>query len=260
MFELVNKVAIVTGAGKGIGKAIALGLAEAGASVVLCARSNAEIEANAAEIQGKSGAALALTADTRNVNQVRNLLQETLARFGKVDILVNNAGGGVGALVDILEMPFEDWERSIEQTLNSVFICIKIVGEQMAKQKAGNIINIASIVGMGPYGTLAHYSAAKAGVINLTQNLGVLWARHNIRINAIAPGYIETPLTTGRRFRQPGALESILRRIPLQRLGKPEDTVGAVLYLASDASAYVTGQTIVVSGGLSNLIPADYRD
>jgi 3-oxoacyl-[acyl-carrier protein] reductase len=94
----------------------------------------------------------------------------------------------------------------------------------------------------------------------LTQNLGVLWARHNIRINAIAPGYIETPLTKGRRFRQPGALESILRRIPLQRLGKPEDTVGAVLYLASDASAYVTGQTIVVSGGLSNLIPADYRD
>lgn len=253
MFELTNKVAIVTGGGRGIGRAIALGFAEAGADVVVCARTTAEIEDTAAKIRDKGRRALAILADTRNIDQVTNLLQETLSQFSKVDILVNNTGGGTGGHTGLLRMTFQDWERAIEQNLNSVFICTKIIGEQMVKQKAGNVINISSIVGLGPHGNPTGYSAAKAGIINFTQALAVQWAPYNIRINAIAPGYIETSLIAGRLEREPKFRQSLLKRIPLGRLGKPGDIAGAAIYLASDASAYVTGETIAVSGAIATL-------
>ncbi len=253
MFELTDRVAIVTGGGRGIGRAIALGFADAGADVVVCARTTAEIEDTAAKIRDKGRKALAILADTRNIDQVTNLLQETLSQFRKVDILVNNAGGGTGGARALLQMTFQDWERAIEQNLHGMFICTRIVGEQMVKQRAGNIINISSIVGLGPYGGPTGYSTSKAGIINFTRTLAVHWAPYNIRANAIAPGYIETSLIAGRLERNPKFRRSLLERIPLGRLGKPEDIVGAAIYLASDASAYVTGVTIEVSGAIATL-------
>lgn len=255
MFDLTDRVAIVTGGGRGLGRAIALGFAEAGADVVVCARTTAQIEDTAAKIRDKGRKALAITTDVRNVDQVTNLLHETLAHFSKVDILVNNVGDTpTGTPGDLLQLTFQDWEAYVEVNLHTVFYCTRIIGEQMVKQRAGNIINMSSVVGTGPYGTYGtytHYSAAKAGIINLTQALAVQWARYNIRINAIAPGIIETPLIIKRYKTEPGLKESLLSRIPVQRLGKPEDVVGAAIYLASDASAYVTGQTIVISGALA---------
>ncbi len=256
MFDLIGRVAIVTGGGRGLGRAIALGFAEAGADVVVCARTTAEIEDTAAKIRDKGKRALAIPADVRNVDQVTNVLDKTLASFNKVDILVNNAGGGTlggGRGAEALHLTIQQWEASVEIHLNAVFICTKIIGEQMLKQKAGNIINMGSVVGLGPYGALLHYSAAKAALINFTQTLAVQWARYNIRVNAIAPGYIETQLIAKRFELEPKLRESLLKRIPLGRLGRPGDVVGAAIYLASDASAYVTGQTIVVSGALATL-------
>ena len=252
MFALTGKVAIVTGGGRGIGRALALGLAGAGADIVVCARSSADIEDTAAKIRDEGRKALAIPTDVRSVDQVTDMLHKTLDLFGRVDILVNNAGGGTGPS-EFLQMTLEQWEADIGQNLTGVFICTRIIGEQMVKQKAGNIINISSVVGLGPYGTFTNYSAAKAGIISFTQTLAVQWAPYNIRINAIAPGYIETPRIARRYEENPELRKSVLKRIPLGRLGKPEDIIGAAIYLASDASAYVTGATIVVSGAIATL-------
>lgn len=252
MFDLTDRVAIVTGSGRGIGKAIALGFADAGADVVVCARTLADIEDTAAKIRDKGRRALAIITDTRNVDQVTNMVQKAIAHFGKIDILVNNAGGGVGGDVDIRRMTFEDWKAAIDLNLNSTFICTKIVSEQMMKQKAGNVINMSSIVGTGPFGVYTNYSAAKAAIISFTQLQAVQFASDNIRINAIAPGYIETSSALAKRIKNdPEFRKSLLDRIPLRRIGQPEDVVGAAIYLASDASSYVTGATIVVSGAIS---------
>ena len=252
MFDLTDRVAIVTGSGRGIGKAIALGFADAGADVVVCARTPADIEDTAAKIRDKGRKALAVPADVRNVDQATDVVQETLAHFGKIDILVNNVGGGVGGDANILRMTLKDWEGAIDQNLNSLLICTKLVSEHMLKQKSGNIINMSSIVGTGPFGVNTNYSVAKAGVISFTQLQAVQFASDNIRINVIAPGFIETSSTMAERIKSdPEFRKSILDRIPLGRLGKPEDVVGAAIYLASDASAYVTGATIVVSGAIA---------
>ncbi len=252
MFELTDRVAIVTGAGRGIGKAIALGFADAGADVVVCARTPADIEDTAAKIRDKGRQALAVPTDVRDVDQVTNMVKKTLAHFGKIDILVNNAGGGVGGDPDILRMTFEDWQAAIEKNLNSVFICTKLVVEQMVKQKSGNIINMSSITGTGPFGASPNYSASKAGIISFTQLQAIRFAPDNIRINAIAPGYIKTSSAMAERIENdPEFRKSILDRIPLGRIGQPEEVVGAAIYLASDASSYVTGTTIVVSGAIA---------
>jgi len=228
MFSLAGKVAIVTGAGKGIGKAIALGLAEAGANVVVAARTAADID------------------------EVANLLDKTLASFGRVDILVNNAGGYF--IAPVLDLSPRGWESIIKESLNSVFICCRVIGEVMVKQKAGNIISISSIAGLGPYPGAAHYAAAKAGIISLTKTLAVEWAPYNIHVNAIAPGFIETPSTTAFWQQNPKHRQAVLEKVPLGRLGKPEDIVGVTIFLASEASAYVTGETIVVNGGLTTTV------
>ena len=257
IFDLTERVAIVTGGGRGIGRAIALGFAEAGADVVVCARTTAEIEDTAAKIRGKGRRALAISTDVTNVDQVTNVLRETLAHFGKVDILVNNAGESIGGRDDILQLTAQQWEavveRDLKENLTSVLICCKIIGEQMVKQRAGTIINISSVAGIGAYAVVIPYSAAKAGVIIFTHAMAVRWAPYNIRINDIAPGSIETSAAKRLFEKDPKLRQSILERIPLGRLGKPEDIVGAAIYLASDASAYVTGETIVVSGAQAPL-------
>ena len=251
MFSLTGKVAIVTGAGKGVGQAIALGFAQAGADVVVAARTVADIEDTAAKIKVEGRKALAIPTDVRNVDQVTNMLHKTLDLFSRVDILVNNAGGMVAT--PAIHMSADAWEETIKENLTSIFICSRIVGELMAAQKGGNIINIGSTYGLGPSTSNAAYGAAKAGTISLTKSLAVDWARYNIRVNAIAPGCIETPATHG-LYQDPKARQARLKMIPLGRIGKPADIVGVAIYLASDASAYVTGETIVVNGGLTSTV------
>jgi NAD(P)-dependent dehydrogenase (short-subunit alcohol dehydrogenase family) len=254
LFSLEGKVAIVTGAGRGIGKSIALGLADAGADVVVCARTAADIVATAAEIRAKGRKSLPLPTDVRFAEQVASLVEKSVAEFGRIDILVNNAGGSfIAATMDLSE---GGWDAIVRENLKSVFLCSKAAARVMIAQKSGNIVNIASIAGTASYTLCSPYGAAKAGLINFTATLAVELAPHNIRVNAIAPGSIATGGFLQLLNAEPGEVKpeekgGLLPSIPLGRYGQPEDIVGAAVFLASDASSYVTGQTLVVDGGLT---------
>lgn len=243
-FSLADRVAIVTGSGRGIGKAIALGLADADANVVVAARTVSDIENTALEIEEKGKKALAIPSDVRLSDQVNSLVDKTVKEFGKIDILVNNAGGSF--IISTMEMSEGGWDAIIRENLKSVFLCSQAASKVMMAQKKGTIINIASIAGLSAYIFNAAYGAAKAGIINLTKTMAIDLAKHNIRVNAIAPGYIGTP----GMLQLFGAQPDVVNQIPLTRFGQPEDIVGGVIYLASDASLYVTGETIVIDGGL----------
>jgi NAD(P)-dependent dehydrogenase (short-subunit alcohol dehydrogenase family) len=249
-FSLKGKVAIVTGAGKGIGRAIAIGFAVAGASVVVASRTKADIDNTAAEIKKSGGKALAVITDVTKVSQIKNLLNKTLEAFKRVDILVNNAGGDSGGTGYVLDLSIDDWKSGIELNLNSLFYCCKIIGAEMVVNKSGNIINMTSGMGFGPYPGAAHHAAARAGVINLTKTLALEWAPFNIRVNAIAPGYTETALPAKAWKEHPEDKEALLKLIPLGRTAQPEEMVNTAIFLASSASEYITGETINVNGGL----------
>lgn len=251
IFALTDKVAVVTGSGRGIGKGIALGFADVGADVVVSARSAAEIEAVAAEIRGKGRRALAVPTDTRNVDQVKNMVDRAIAEFGKIDILVNNAGGAFGA--PFLQVSENAWDAVIRENLKSVFLCTKAVVEGMVRQNGGSIINVSSLAGQVPYPNWSAYGAAKAGVLNLTQTLAVELGPHNIRVNAILPAYVETEYLRQRHEEEPEMRQRRLDMLPIGRFGKPEDVAATAIYLASEASSFVTGATILFSGGLTYL-------
>jgi len=257
-FDLTGKVAIVTGGGRGIGKAIALGMAQAGADVVVAARTASEIETTAEEIRALGRKTRAIPTDVRQVNQVTGLLRETLASFNRVDILVNNAGGALDAAHQspgaVLQMRPDTWQAMFTQNLDSTFICCKTIGGQMVQQRAGSIINISSTAGLGPQPRNAHYAAAKAGVISFTRTLAVEWGPYNIRVNAIAPGFVDTPLMVKFWEEHADRRHDILKKIPLGRFGKPEDIIPVAVFLASDAASYMTGETIVASGGLTTTV------
>jgi len=243
MFDLTGKVAVVTGAGRAIGKAIALGLADQGADVVVAARTTSEIEQTAAEIVARGKRSLAVTTDVRHSDQVQNLINSAMQQFGKIDIMVNNAGGQFTK--STIEMSEGQWDSIIRENLRSVFLCSNAVGKEMIKRNTGSIINISSIAGIHGYTINSAYAVAKAGIINLTITMSVELAKYNVRVNCISPGYIghqdvlqafdKVPVTTN--------------PVPLGRLGKPEDIVGAVVYLASDSASYTTGANIVIDGG-----------
>ena len=251
LLSLEGKIAVVTGAGRGIGKAIALGLADAGADVVVAARTASDIEDTANGITARGRKALAVPTDVRLNDQVTNLVEKTVAEFERIDILVNNAGGTFTA--PTMELSEGGWDAIIRENVKSVFLCSKAAAKVMIEQKKGSIISIASIAGLRAYPNNAAYGAAKAGIISLTKTLCVDLAPYNIRVNAIAPGYIATQ---GMLQVQKGVSTEWMQRslafTPLSRLGQPEDIVGGVIYLASDASSYVTGQTLVIDGGLTN--------
>jgi len=253
LFDLGNKVAIVTGAGRGIGKAIALGLVDAGADVVVCARTATDIEATAEEVKAKGRKALAVPTDVRAGDQVSNLVEKSVAEFGRIDILVNNAGGSF--IADTMDLSEGGWDAIVRENLKSVFLCSKAVGKVMIDQKEGNIVNIASVAGITGYSLNAPYGAAKAGIINFTKTLAVELAPYNIRVNAIAPGVITSggllELLNMELGQASEKGEDLPLSVPLGRCGKPEDIAGGVIYLVSDASSYVTGQTLIIDGGLT---------
>jgi gluconate 5-dehydrogenase len=250
LFDLSGKTAIVTGGGKGIGRQMAQGLAEAGANLVLCARQADRCEQAAAELEELGVRALGLGCDVRDPEQVAAVVERTVADFGTVDVLVNNAGTVWGASPE--EMPLEGWQKVVDVNLTGVFLFSQAAGRAMIAEDGGAIVNIASVAGLqgGPpeiMNTIV-YNATKGGVISFTRDLACKWARHGIRVNAIAPGWFPSDMANF-VLEQHG--EELSTRIPLGRFGGPEDLKGVVVFLASDASAYVTAHTLVVDGGQS---------
>ena len=239
-----GKTAIVTGASRGIGKAIAISLAKEGAEVIINYSSSLE-NANkvVSEINDFGGKAYPLQADISNENSVNELIKKVLEKHNRIDVLVNNAGITKDGL--LMRMKTDDWQKVLDLNLSGVFYCTRAVSRQMLKQKSGRIINITSVVGLMGNPGQANYSAAKAGVIGLTQSSAKEFASRGITVNAVAPGFISTDMTKDLNS------EAILSAIPLGRFGAPEDVAGAVRFLAADPSAaYITGQTIQVDGGM----------
>jgi NAD(P)-dependent dehydrogenase (short-subunit alcohol dehydrogenase family) len=249
LFDLSGRVAIVTGGSIGLGRHMAQGLAEMGASLVLCARKKERCEGAANELRGLGVPALALECDVKNPVSVEGLVAATMARFGRIDILINNAGTSWGAAVE--EMRLEHWNKVMETNLTGTFLCCQAVGKCMTAQNRGSIINIASTAGLrgaGPEFQAIGYHASKGGVIAFTKDLARKWAVHNIRVNAIAPGWFPTRMSEAVIERNK---DTFLRGIPLGRFGGPDDLKGAAAFLASDAAAFVTGDVLIVDGGQS---------
>jgi len=249
-FPLPGKVAIVTGARRGIGKAIALALAEAGADIAVCDRviEDGELNAVAEEVKRLGRRSLALQADITQKADVDGLVQRVVDEFGVIDILVNNAAMNIR--VPLLELREDGWDRVINTDLKGYFLCSQAVGRRMVEQKRGNIINITSTAAIKVAPEMGAYCIAKAGVVMLTRVLAVELAQYNIRVNAVAPYMVKTKFSQP-LWNDPETLKQLESEIPLGRLAEPGDIIGSVLFLASDASSYITGHTIIADGGLS---------
>ena len=247
-FSLAGRVAIVTGSGRGIGKGIALGFADAGADVVVLARTVSEIEETAAEIRAMGRRSLSIPTDVRRAEQVMNMVKKVVEEFGHVDVLVNNAGGTF--VTPILEVSEDGWDAIVRENLKSCFLCSKAVAEVMVKQNNGCIINITSLAATTGAIGLAPYAAAKAGMISLTQTSAAEWAPYGIRVNAISCGTVLTENMLKNLFPTPESQAEAAKYNLLRRLGQPEDIALAALFLASDASNWVTGQTFYINGGV----------
>lgn len=246
--KLDNKTAIVTGARRGIGRAIALALAKEGANVVVSDISQEDCQTVVTEIEGLGRRGLALKCNVTSRAEVEDMVRRTVAEFGKVDILVNNAG--IISFKPFLELTDEDWDNTLNVNLKGQFLCARTVAKEMAKNKWGRIINIASISSGGcgiAFPLIAHYTASKGGVMALTEALAVELTPQGINVNAICPGAIDTDMV--KAVKESGQLEQILLRIPKGRLGQPEDIANLAVFLASDESDYITGAAIVIDGG-----------
>jgi 3-oxoacyl-[acyl-carrier protein] reductase len=242
---LSDKVAIVTGASRGIGRFIAVALAAQGAKVVASARNAEALESLVAEIRTQGGEAVAVVADVAVETEANNLIEQTVATYGRVDILVNNAGITRDGL--LLRMKNDDWDAVLDTNLKGAFLCTRAAAKFMSKQRNGRIINISSVVGeMGNAGQV-NYSASKAGLLGLTKSVARELARRNVTVNAVTPGFIVSEMTEKMTDK---AREAMAEQIPLGRLGEAEDVANAVLFLASDQSSYITGQVLGVNGGM----------
>ncbi len=242
--DLTDKVAVVTGAGRGIGRAVALSLAQAGARVVV--NSTGQTAASvAAEIKAAGGQGVAVVADIRSPLEATRLVEATLAEYDRLDILVNNAGINRDRLV--MRMSDEEWGDVLRVNLTGVFLCTRAVLKAMMKQRWGRIINMTSVVGLTGNAGQANYAAAKAGIIGFTRSVAREVALRGITVNAIAPGFIETDMT---RQIPEGPREELLKRIPLGSAGTPADVAAAAVFLASEGAKYITGQVLSVDGGM----------
>jgi len=245
LFDLRNKVALVTGASRGLGKAIAVGLAKAGTNLVACSHASSLTET--VNTVRKIGAQIiGVKADVAQKSDVGKMVRQAIDRFGRIDILVNNAGIYLNKPVE--EVSEEEWDGVIATNLKGCFLCSQAVGREMIKQKSGKIINITSISGLASLPHTAVYCATKAGIILLTKGLAVDWAKYNINVNAIGPGDIATEMNIEMR-NDPDFIKMIKDSTPMGRSARPEEFVGTVVYLASKASDYVTGSLIMVDGG-----------
>jgi len=244
--NLSDKVAIVTGSGRGIGRAIALKLAEVGAMVVVSDILEKEAEAVAKEIKAAGGQSLAVMADVSSAADVARLVEATIKACGRIDILVNNAGIARDQL--LVRMSEEDWDRVLDVDLKSVFLCTKAVLRPMLKKRWGRIISLSSIAGVMGNPGQANYASAKAGIIGFTRTVAREVGSHSITVNAIAPGFIETEMTRQIKEEQ---RQEIKKLIPLNRFGTPQDVAEAVAFLASEEAGYITGQVLGVNGGMA---------
>ncbi len=249
LFDLTGKTAIITGGSRGLGKEMAEGLAEAGASVMLCARREEWLTETLDEFRGRGFTAEGEICDVSKAADVQRVVNKTIEKFGKVDILINNAGISWGAMPE--DMPLEKWQKVLDVNLTGCFLMAQAVGREMLKNNSGSIINIASIAGItssanGPF--YSGYVASKAGLIGLTRELAASWGRKGIRVNAIAPGFFHSRLADA-------VIDLYERSIQenniIPRIGDEGELKGTAVFLASDASSYITGQTIIVDGGMS---------
>lgn len=245
MIDLTGKVAIVTGASSGIGQAVAVAMAKAGADVAVCGQNQERLAATAATVTTTGRKVLQYAMNISQAEPVQQMVEDVHKQWGRIDIMVNNAGITRDGL--IIRMSEQDWDDVMTVNLKSVFLCSKAVAKVMMKQRSGAIVNVASIIGLIGNPGQSNYSASKGGIIAFTKSLARELASRNIRANAIAPGFIETPMTE----KIPEALQKkMLESIPLGRYGKPEDVADLAVFLGSERSAYITGQVISICGGM----------
>jgi len=246
IFDLTGKVALVTGASSGLGLHFARTLSANGAAVAVTARRRERLASLVDEVQAAGGKAAAIAVDVMSADSIRAGYAEAEMALGPIDIVVNNAG--ISIVKPALEMPEASWDEVVNTNLRGAWLVVQTAAQRMtAAKRAGRIINIASILGLRTIGQVAPYNAAKAGLLHLTRALAMEWARHGIQVNAISPGYIETEMNDA--FWRTPAGQRLIERVPQRRLGKPTHLDGALLLLASDAGAFMTGANIVVDGG-----------
>lgn len=246
-FDLSGKVALVTGAGKGLGRAIAHALAGAGADVALLARTAADLERVAEEVRARGRRALVCPADVTRRAEVEAAVERVVAEWASLDILVNNAG--IGGTTPVLELDEDIWNRFLAVNLTGPVFCAQAAGREMVKRRRGKIINVASVLAHTAARYMAAYAATKAALVQFTRILALEWSRHNIQVNALCPGYFLTPMNE--EFFATDAGRRLIESMPMKRIGAPEEIGGAVVFLASDAASYVTGATLYVDGGQS---------
>ncbi|MFC1932039.1 SDR family NAD(P)-dependent oxidoreductase [Chloroflexota bacterium] len=249
-FSLEGQVALVTGGSRGIGKATAIGFAKAGADVVVVSRKLPDLEEVASEIRGLGRKSLAVEAHIGRMEQIGSLVEKVVAEFGKIDILVNNAGTSP-VFTPSVDLEEGAWDAIMNLNLKGLFFLSQAVARVMREHGGGKIINVASVDGYKPEVNIGAYAISKAGVIMATKVMAVELAQYNIRVNVIAPGTVHTRLGDSRFEVAPGYDKELLERTPLRRIAEPEEIVGAMIYLASGASSFVTGQTFIVDGGFT---------
>jgi NAD(P)-dependent dehydrogenase (short-subunit alcohol dehydrogenase family) len=247
-FRLDGKTAIITGAGRGIGRALALGLAEAGADVALVARTMDDLERTAAEIRSLGRNAYAYPCDLTRTSELESTFSAIVSQAGKIDVLINNAGMNIRT--PALDVTEDEWEKIMQTNLKSAFFLSQLAARHMKEKGGGTIVNIASVSGHMALRTGIVYASTKAAMIQMTKNMALEWATYGIRINAIGPWYFRTPLSE-KLLDDPSFLQAVLARTPMKRVGELPELVGPALFLASDASSYMTGQTLFVDGGMT---------
>lgn len=245
-FDLAGKVALVTGASRGLGEAMALGLAEAGADTALIARTEDGLERVADRVRQMGRHALAVPTDISSVSGIHSMVERVLAEYERIDVLLNAAG--TQTRKPILEVTEEDWEKVTSVNLKAVYFCSQSVARQMIKQGKGKIINVCSLTSSIGILNTSVYGATKGGVLSLTRSMALEWARHGINVNAVAPGYFLTELARA-VYEDPQRHQWVVGRTPVGRWGLPEDLLGTVVFLASEASDFITGEMINVDGG-----------